>query len=131
MSKSFCPIRYTWGKEKEVLLKSRIESNIKEPITLILNTTDTKDYVSDTYFLELKSRRFYDSNQYSDWLVPQSKFKDKQKKIVIYYHWQKDDTLFRYNYSPETLATCKLDKGPISDQLHYYIPKHYFTQVTS
>lgn len=126
---NFCSQRYAFGKEYEIILKDLIEQDVGESITCTLHKTDTKDYISDNYNIELKSRRFYKSDKYPDWLVPVSKFKDITKPLIIYYYWIGDATLWRYDYNPETLNTCRIDKSPISDQLHYYIPKQYFQKI--
>lgn len=127
---SFCTERHQFGKEKEIELLERLQSNLGEPIVLETNRFSLKDYTSANYNLELKSRRYYDCNKYPNWLVPASKFKDTTKPLVIYYFWDGDKTLWRYDYNPEHKKEFIFKKGPISDQDHYDIPKRFFRQIT-
>jgi hypothetical protein len=127
----YCPIRYEYGKKKEAELLDRIGEDLKEPITPTENRYDTKDYISDNYNIELKSRRYYDCNKYSNWLVPCNKFLTTEKKLVVYYHWEKDDTLWRYDYNSNDKKDFIFRKSPVSDQDHYDIPKKFFNLINN
>ena len=129
MSKPFCPLRYTWGVQKEADLLKTIENNLGEEIIREENLVSTKDYQSKNYNIELKSRRYYDCNKYSNWLVPVSKFRDTSKPIIIYYYWDGDKTLWRYDYKVEDVPQFIIGPGPISSQIQYDIPKRFFTQI--
>ena len=125
----FCPERYKYGKNKEAELLIRIQNNLGENIIPTENKFDTKDYTSDNYHIELKSRQYYDSNKYDYWFLPVSKIKNNsEKKLVIVYHWSKDDTLWRYDYNPIHLEEFILKKNPVGQDT-YDIPKKFFNQI--
>lgn len=124
---NICPIKYKYGKDKEIELFETIQTLVGEPITQTTGRFDNKDYTSDNYYIELKSRRIFDSNKYSHWLVPSCKFKNNDKKLVVFYHWQGDNTLWRYDFNPEDVKEFISKKGPVSNQHHYDIPKRFFT----
>ena len=126
---NFCFKRYCYGKQKESDLLERIQSNLGEQLLQEANQYSKKDYQTKTYNIELKSRRFYNSDKYSDWLVPCCKFKDTSKPLIIYYYWDGDKTLWRYNYNPEDVKDFIFRKSPISSQEHYDIPKRFFQNV--
>lgn len=129
--KRFCPKRYVFGKAKEAELLERIQNNLGETITPTENKYSTKDYTSLNYHIELKSRQTYDSNKYDYWFLPVSKIKnrDETKTLVIIYHWEKDDTLWRYDYNPIHLEEFILKKNPVGEAT-YDIAKKFFTQIT-
>ena len=126
---NFCPSRNRFGKEKEIELLEKVQNNLGENINLETNQYSIKDYNSNKYNIELKSRRFYNSDKYSEWLIPSCKFQDASKPLVIYYYWDGDKTLWRYDYNPEDVIHFKKRKSPISSQDHYDIPKSFFTLV--
>jgi hypothetical protein len=129
-SKYYSPEQYNYGKNKEAELLGRIGGDLKETVTPTVNQFDTKDYTSDNYNIELKSRRFFDSNKYPNWLIPTNKFlQNNDKKLVVYYHWEKDDTLWKYCYNPDDVKNFIFGEGPISTQDHYSIPKRFFTLI--
>jgi hypothetical protein len=127
--KAFCRQRYIYGKAKETELLERIQNNLGENITPTEDQYSTKDYTSANYHIELKSRLTYDSNKYDYWFLPVSKIKNNsEKKLVIVYHWSKDDTLWRYDYNPIDLEEFILKKNPVGQDT-YDIPKKFFTQI--
>lgn len=127
--KRFCPKRYVYGKNKEAELLIRIQNNLGESITPTEDQYSTKDYTSTNYHIELKSRQTYDSNKYDYWFLPVSKIKNNsEKKLVIVYHWEKDNTLWRYDYNPIHLEEFILKKNPVGQDT-YDIPKKFFTQI--
>jgi len=128
--KRFCPGRYQYGKAKEAELLIRIQDSITETITPTVDPFDKKDFTSDNYHIELKSRQYYDSNKYAFWFLPVSKIKnrDTTKKLVIIYHWQKDDTLWRYDFNPTDIEEFILKKNPIGQDT-YDISKKFFRQI--
>jgi hypothetical protein len=126
---NFCPTRYSYGKKQESDLLKKLQDNLGEDLVPTVSTTDKYDYETENYLVELKSRRNYKSNQFNNWLISTSKFQDSKKKIVIYYYWDGDSTLWRYNYNPDHLTDFILRKSPISNQDHYDIPKTFFTLV--
>jgi len=131
MMKRFCPQRYVYGKAREAELLIRIQNNLGENITPTENKFDNKDYTSPNYHIELKSRQTYDSNKYDYWFLPVSKIKNRDvtKKLVIVYHWQKDDTLWRYDLDMNDIQEFILKKNPVGQDT-YDIPKKFFTQIT-
>lgn len=127
--KAFCSKRYIYGKAKETELLERIQNNLGESITPTEDQYSTKDYTSTNYHIELKSRQTYDSNKYDYWFLPVSKIKNNsEKKLVIVYHWEKDNTLWRYDYNPIHLEEFILKKNPVGQDT-YDIPKKFFTQI--
>ena len=126
---NFCTSRHKFGKEKEVELLERLQNNLGEPISPTEERFDLKDYISEKYNIELKSRRYYKSDKYTHWLVPTSKFQDTSKPLVIYYFWDGDQTLWRYDYNPEDVVNWKKAPSPISRQEHYWIDKKYFRKI--
>jgi hypothetical protein len=129
--KAFCSKRYIYGKAKEVELLERIQKSLGEIITPTEDQYSTKDYTSSNYHIELKSRQTYDSNHYSYWFLPVSKIKNNSgKNLVIIYHWQKDDTLWRYNFNPDDIKEFIFKKNP-AGQDTYDIPKRFFTRIES
>ena len=128
--KAFCPKRYKFGKAKEAELLIRIQNNLGETITPTEDQYSTKDYTSTNYHIELKSRQTYDSNKYDYWFLPVSKIKNNSEKmLVIVYHWEKDDTLWKYLYNPVDVEEFILKKNPVGQDT-YDIPKKFFTQIT-
>lgn len=127
--KNFSPVRYTFGRQKEIELLEKIQLNLGETILAEHNQYSLKDYTSFTYNIELKSRRSYSSDKFSEWLCPACKFKDSTKPLVLYYFWEGDATLWRYNYNKKDLEFFTFRKSPISDQDHYDIPKRFFELV--
>ena len=125
----FCQIRNQFGKQKEKELLEKIQKDLQEPVNPESNQFSIKDYTSKKYNIELKSRRYYKSDKYSNWLVPVCKFKDESKPLIIYYYWDGDATLHRYDYNPEDVKNFIFRKSPISSQDHYDIPKEYFKLV--
>ena len=129
--KRFCPQRYIYGKAKESELLLKIQNNLGENITPTEDQYSTKDYTSANYHIELKSRQTYDSNKYDYWFLPVSKIKNRDvtKKLVIVYHWQKDDTLWRYDLDMKDIEEFILKKNPVGQDT-YDIPKRFFKQIT-
>ena len=130
MAASFCLERKKFGSQKEIELLEQIQQNLGEPVIQEKNQFSIKDYSSTTYNIELKSRRYYDCKKYPNWLVPACKFRDSSKPLVIYYFWDGDKTLWRYDYKEQDKKEFIFKKGPISDQDHYDIPKRFFTEVS-
>ena len=129
VASSFCTARHKFGKEKEVELLERLQNNLGETINPTEERFSLKDYTSKNYNIELKSRRYYKSDKYSEWLVPACKFNDISKPLIIYYFWDGDQTLWRYDYNLDDKKDFTFRKSPISNQDHYDIPKRFFTQV--
>ena len=125
----FCVERNKFGKQKETELFDRIQTDLGETIVQELNQYSKKDYKSNNYNIELKSRRYYDCNKYPEWLVPCSKFSDTSKPLIIYYFWDKDKTLWRYDYNQDDKKDFVFRKSPISEQDHFDIPKRFFRQI--
>jgi hypothetical protein len=131
----FTAERNTWGKQKEIELYQIIQSLFDEPLIPTESPTDKKDWVSDNWLVELKSRRGkYTSNSFKTWWVPVSKFEDLgNKKLAIFYYWDADKTLWRLKIDPERIDKYKIDYpwdgfAP-SKQLHYAIPAEDFQLV--
>ena len=125
---NFCPSRHLFGKRQEDILLEQIQKNIGEILTQTKSKTAIYDYTTDSYNIELKSRT-YKSTAFDTWLISCSKFEDVTKKIVIYYYWSRDNTLWRYDFNPEDLGGWKKGPSPISSQLHYSIPRSFFKEV--
>jgi hypothetical protein len=127
----FTRLRYDYGKRKESELLERIQEDLKEEVTPSEDPFCSHDYTSENYNIELKSRTRFDCNQYPNWFVPCNKFIDKnsEKKLVVYYHWEKDDTLWRYDYNSEDVTNFIFRKSTVSDQDTYDIPKRFFSLI--
>jgi len=130
---------HTFGWSKETCLKERIEAHLNEPITKTNSRYDTFDFTSDSYVIELKSRRGKDKNRkpvvystYPDWLVPCSKTINlEEKDIIFFYYFEGDDSLWflKYDYNLFETFPREIPFWHPTSQEHFYIPREYFTRV--
>ena len=127
--------RHAWGKQKEVELMAIIQSFFDEPLTPTEEQTSRKDWVSDNWVVELKSRTDrYTSKSFTTWWVPVSKFINLgDKNLAVFYYWNADKTLWRLKYSADKLSEYSTgfpwDGFAVSKQLHYNIPATEFELV--
>ena len=134
--------RGPFGLHYEKVLKPTIEKLIGEPITKTEVGTDTMDFYSEHYFVELKTRSdIYHPSQWfikrDGWLLPYCKMvrareeAKKGKRCIFFYFWTAGKTLWRWDYNEEELATCKADypEWHRDQQRQVYIPEKFWRQV--
>ena len=124
-----------YGKRQEQLLHQRIENFIEEKIIRTTGKYDKHDFISDSYDIELKSRqrpwKTTDPRLKSGWIVPSCKFENltPNKKTICFYYFEAENRLFFIYYDKDIFSKFKIDKGPITSQLHYYIPQESWTEI--
>ncbi len=129
---------HTFGWSKELDLKPRIEGAVEEEITKTATRYDSADFISNTYVIELKSRRKYDrkgnlvtSKTYDTWLLPVCKgdIQTDGKDLLFLYYFEGDDTLWYALYDKELFDTFYQERPSFhpTGQLHWYVPSSAFT----
>jgi hypothetical protein len=131
--------RWEFGKASEKEIKPFLESIIGEPLIPTSKFYDTMDFESESYLIELKTR----SNKYhwdspvilkEGWLLPECKIdraKKETKKVLFFYFWASDQSLWTLEYSPEVFADLK-PKIPFWNpdrQPHFYVPQDEWTRI--
>lgn len=123
-------MKQEFGKACEDALKPVLERILGEELTPTRYTFDTRDYESDSFDVELKSRtRFHTPMMYETWLVPCSKVEGKNKRVVIFYYWAYNRSLYRCDFDEETWSSFEKSTGPCTSQLHYWVPSSSWTLV--
>ena len=130
---------HTFGFDKEITLKTRIDDAIGEQSQKTNERYAQFDYLSENFYIELKSRRrtdrygrllLPDSNQ--TWLLPASKAPKKaDKETVFFYYFEADDSLWYLQYDEELFNTFtkEIPGWHPSGQTHWYIPKDVWTKL--
>lgn len=120
-----------YGKEGETKLLSSISAYVGEPVTKTKGVFDNMDFISESFFCELKRR----SKDYSycdekikkeGWLISSSKVIKgweeiaKGKRVFFFYFWTWDKSLWVY----------ELQEGDFTQDGSHFIPKgHYDTML--
>ena len=134
--------RSIFGYHYENLLKATLERVVGEPIVKTSEEYDTMDFQGNTSFLELKARS--DQYHYSQsfikkqgWLLPYCKIQRakeevaKGKRVVFFYFWKADKTLWMWEYSEEALTDCiiKYPDWHIDQQQQIYVKEMHWKKV--
>ena len=130
------------GLYYEQVLKPTLEKVIGEPIQKTESETDTMDFYSEHFFLELKVRS--DSYHYTQefikrdgWIVPTCKIMraieetKKGKKVLFFYFWMAGKSLWCYEFNERDLSEMK-DKYPEWHRDHQqqtYIPESLWKRI--
>jgi hypothetical protein len=136
----FNTARHEFGKTAERDLKPYLESLLGEELTQTESRFDTMDFVSKNYFIELKARTakyHWETPLIADegWLIPTCKIdraKSETKKVLFFYFWKSDHSLWKLEYSPETFSDLR-PRVPwfhSQRQLHYFVPQDRWELVS-
>jgi len=134
--------RSRFGLPYEKLLQPVLESILQTTLHHTDSPTDTMDFWSDKYFVEVKTRT--DNYHYTQsfiqkdgWILPFCKMiRAKQetaggKKVVFFYYWTADKSLWRWDYDESILSSCKTEI-PFwhrDKQQQIFIPENHWTRV--
>jgi len=130
---------HAYGYLKEDELKGDIETIVGEKLEKTAKGA-RHDFENPETVVELKSRPALSGNgvsqkrEYFDtWLIPCCKTDClRGKKLIFFYYWGWDKTLWRCDYDPELWAT--FERGvPFwkESQEHFYVPAEHWTLVKS
>jgi hypothetical protein len=131
--------RWEFGMKGQEQVIPLVEAVLGETLTLTERFYDTMDAVSDTHWVEIKTR----SDKYSwtdafiqreGWLVPAAKIeraRQETKIVSFFYYWFADNSLWEFEYSPEAVAdlTPSIPSWHPDKQPHYYIPQDRWIQI--
>lgn len=106
-----------WGLYYERCLLPLLQQSVGEVLTKTAEETDTMDFESTNYFIELKSRsdQYHFSQEFikkKGWLLPTCKIKraiqevKKGKKVVFFYFWRAGKSLWRWDFNEDDLKEC-------------------------
>jgi hypothetical protein len=110
---------------------------LNETITPTLGKYNKHDFYSQNYDIELKSRRppwrTTDPRLKSGWIIPHCKFQNlsELKKTIAFYYFVEENRLFYIYHDKDIFSNFKIDKGPLTSQLHYYIPEEFWNEINS
>jgi hypothetical protein len=122
--------RLAYGKQKEREIAPRIAQYLNTTLTPTANPNCSYDFdTAEAERVELKSRRTK-SSSYDTWLLPVCKTVDLPCALHIFYHFNDDDKLFYCKYDEERFKSYKVSMPYPSKQLHYWIPRTDFTEVS-
>lgn len=128
--------RHDYGIKKEELLKPLLEAFCEEPLTKTGKFYDVMDFVSDSYYVELKSRtEQYRPEDYDTWLLPCCKGteakKNSHKRTLFFYYFSSTKELYVLEYDEKLFATFKREvpSWHKEKQEHYYIPSSEFSLI--
>ena len=133
--------RIAYGIQKEVELRERIEAVIGESILKTVSQTDTIDFQSEGYDIELKSRRKERVNRFTgvvtpltpdtdpSWLVPCSKAPKGNRVTLWFYHFESDDSLWFLEFDNEEAATWNRGVPNHTAQEHWWVPKKAWSRI--
>lgn len=129
----FNKARHEFGKSAEKDIKPYLEFLLGEELTKTESAYDTMDFVSENYFIELKTRtvRYHWDTPLihkEGWLIPACKIdraRKEKKKVLFFYFWKSDNSLWELEYSPEAFADLEpaIPSWHADKQLHYYVPQ--------
>jgi hypothetical protein len=130
--KRFNAARHAFGKLGEAELLPLIETLLDEKLTCTEKLYDTMDAENENYLIEIKTRtaRYHWDDSFikkDGWLLPQAKIEraaKEKRKVLFYYYWKKDNSLFVLEYAPEVFAdlTPRVPSFHADKQMHYFIP---------
>lgn len=129
------------GFEGQAFMTPMIEKHIGEPITPTENQYDTMDAESEHYWIEMKRRS--SKYHYTDWFIQQdgwlipcckiSRAMREKKTARFYYYWDKDNTLWYWDFNRDDLTGCKkgVPQGHYDKQEHVYLPHSLWRRVSN
>lgn len=124
---------HTFGFQKEIELKQRLEDALGEQLTKTEARYAQMDYLGQTHFVELKSRRSPISPAtYNTWLLPTAKKPlSKDKDTIYFYYFEKDNSLHYIFYDEELFNTFEknVPGWHPTGQEHWYIPRKHWTDL--
>ena len=133
---------YSKGLEAQVFLKDVLENHIGFPLTPTTVETDTMDFDSQSYCVELKRRLKY---SITDWfiqrdglLIPAVKIlrayeeQEKGKNTRFYTYFDSDKSLWYWDFTEQDLqgVVVKIPPWHQDKQPHYYLPVGLWRQVS-
>jgi hypothetical protein len=128
-----------FGFAKETELQPRVETALEESVKKNAPRYSQFDYESDSWYIELKSRRAKDKygrlllpDSNATWLLPTSKRpKNTDKETVYFYYFEADNSLHYLVYDEDTFADIQAEVPywHPSGQEHWYIPKDLWTKL--
>jgi hypothetical protein len=122
---------YNWGREQEKKVYPLIQEYFKENIIHCTDQYSKYDFISPTYFFELKSRRNR-HNSYSTTMITCNKLKETDKELILLFNFT--DGLYFIKYEKELFDTFfsqpfKRDEVNAYPLDHIYIPIEYLTVI--
>ena len=128
--------RHDYGTKWEQKLQPLLEAFVGEPLTKTRHLYDIMDFVSKSYFVELKCRsKKYHPADFQTWLLPSCKGKEAAKhpdKITIFfYYWETTDELYLIEYNDPLFQTFhrEVPSWHLEKQEHYYVPTEEFSLI--
>ena len=125
--------KHVYGWKMEQALRPYIEEYLDDHVYNHTYRYDTVDMESSVFDIELKARPVYSSLAFDRWMVPKCKFTSgltdvKNKPLLVFYYWAKDETLWDYTHVPGAEADWEVILNE-NNQETYLIPRHLFTKV--
>ena len=130
-----------FGFAKETELQPRVESALEEQVKKNAPRFSQFDYESDSWYIELKSRRAKDRygrpllpDSNATWLLPTSKRPKKtDKETVFFYYFEADNSLWYLTYDEELFNTFATDcpGWHPTGQEHFFVPREAWTKIDS
>lgn len=125
--------RNSYGKQKELELQKTLENFLRESLVRTEGKFDKHDYIGDTWDVELKCRqppcKTTDRWMKDGWVIPICKFQELTKKTIAFYYFESENRLFYIVYDKEVFGKFRIDKAPRTEQLHYYIPEQFWSEI--
>lgn len=111
----FTKERGEFGAANEKLLHPILEKLHGQEFRHTIDSRDTMDYVSTNYWVEIKTRKQTFSHtdeviKKEGWLLPFCKIEralNERKKVLFYYYWKKDRSLWVWNFEETAAKTLK------------------------
>lgn len=126
-----------FGFAKELELQPRIEAALEQSVKKNAPRYHQFDYESDSWYIELKSRRATDKynrpllpSSNNTWLLPTSKKPKKtDKDTVFFYYFEADHSLWYLTYDEELFDTFQTDcpGWHPQQQEHWFVPAECWT----
>jgi len=129
--------RELYGENAEITLKSRLEKILGENLVKTPSKFDKFDWESESFFVELKSRRKpYTPASFATWYLPICKgirASQETKKVVFFYYFDSVDELYRLDYCEELFDSFvrEIPYGHRDKQIHFCIPSYRFKKIES
>ena len=122
---------YNWGREQEKKVYPLIQEYFKENIIHCTDQYSKYDFISPTYFFELKSRRNR-YNSYPTTMITCNKLKEIDKELILLFNFT--DGLYFIKYEKELFDTFfsqpfKRDEVNAYPLNHVYIDIKYLTLI--
>jgi hypothetical protein len=139
ISTRFNKERWEFGMKGQEQVLPLIEAVLGETLTLTEKFYDTMDAVSESHWVEIKTRSpkysWTDSYiQREGWLVPACKIeraRNETKTVSFFYFWTKDQSLWAFQFSPDAVSdlTPTVPRWHPDKQPHYYIPQDRWSRI--